>query len=105
MSETRRPSETHPGRMDPLARLPVFLALEGKRAVLVGGNAAAAWKAELLSAAGARLEVYAEAPSDELLQIANEPPRGQIVIHERCWTPDDLSGAVVAIGAFDDDEN
>ena len=65
----------------PLARLPVFLALEGKRAVLAGGSAAAAWKAELLSAAGARLEVYAEAPSDELLQIAGDPPRGEIVIH------------------------
>ena len=47
--------------MAPLARLPVFLALEGKRAVLAGGSAAAAWKAELLSAAGARVEVYADA--------------------------------------------
>ncbi len=45
--------------MQPLARLPVFLALEGKRALLAGGNQAAAWKAELLSAAGARVEIYA----------------------------------------------
>jgi uroporphyrin-III C-methyltransferase/precorrin-2 dehydrogenase/sirohydrochlorin ferrochelatase len=41
--------------MDPLARLPVFLALKDKRALLAGGSAAAAWKAELLSAAGARV--------------------------------------------------
>ena len=41
--------------MEPLARLPVFLALDGKRAVVAGGSAAAAWKAELLSAAGARV--------------------------------------------------
>ena len=67
------------GKMEPLARLPVFLALEGKRAVLAGGSAAAAWKAELLSAAGARVDVYADAPSDELLQIAGDPPRGAIV--------------------------
>ena len=37
-----------------------FFALEGKRAVVAGGTAAAAWKAELLSAAGARVDVYAE---------------------------------------------
>jgi uroporphyrin-III C-methyltransferase / precorrin-2 dehydrogenase / sirohydrochlorin ferrochelatase len=44
--------------MDALARLPVFLALEGRRAVVAGGSAQAAWKAELLSAAGARVEVF-----------------------------------------------
>ena len=80
MDLIRTPSETPPGKMAPLARLPVFLALDGKRAVLAGGSAAAAWKAELLSAAGARVEVYAEAPSDELLQVAGDPPRGAIVV-------------------------
>ncbi len=74
--------------MEPLARLPVFLALDGKRAVVAGGSAAAAWKAELLSAAGARVEVYADAPSDELLQIASDPPRGGIAINRRGWTAD-----------------
>ena len=59
--------------MESLARLPVFLALDGKRALLAGGNAAAAWKAELLSAAGARVDVYAETPSEELLQIVADP--------------------------------
>jgi uroporphyrin-III C-methyltransferase/precorrin-2 dehydrogenase/sirohydrochlorin ferrochelatase len=100
----RTPSETRPGRMDPLARLPVFLALDNKRTVVAGGSAAAAWKAELLSAAGARVEVYAKAPSDELLTIAGDPPRGEIFVQRRAWTPDDLTGASVAIGAFEDDE-
>ncbi|HEY1311285.1 MAG TPA: NAD(P)-dependent oxidoreductase, partial [Pseudolabrys sp.] len=104
MADERTPSETRPGRMDALARLPVFLALEGKRAVLAGGNTAAAWKAELLLAAGARLEVYAEVPSGELLQVAGDPPRGEVVIHQRGWTTGDLAGAAVAIGAFDDDD-
>ena len=58
MTDARTPSEARPARMEPLARLPVFLALEGKRAVLAGGSAAAAWKAELLAAAGAQVEVY-----------------------------------------------
>ena len=87
-----------------LARLPVFLALEGKRAVVAGGSAAAAWKAGLLSAAGAGVEVYAETPSDELLQIASDPPRGEIAVNRRSWTAADVVGAAVAIGAFNDDD-
>jgi len=50
MTESRVPTETHPPQMEPLARLPVFLSLTGKRALVAGGTAAAAWKAELLSA-------------------------------------------------------
>ena len=105
MSDNRTPAEARPGRMDPLARLPVFLALEGKRVVLAGGSHAAAWKVELLSAAGARVEVYADAPSDELLQIVSDPPKGAVVLNQRAWRADDLRGAAVAIGAFDDDDS
>src|SRR6202142_3462847 len=100
----RTPSETRPGRMEPLARLPVFLALDGKRAVIAGGSPAAAWKAELLSAAGARVEVYADTRSDEMLQIASDPPRGAIAVNRRGWTAVDLRDTAVAIGAFDDDD-
>ena len=67
MNTSRKPLETGPGRMSALARLPVFLALEGKHAVLAGGSAAAAWKAELLAAAGAQVDIYAIEASDELL--------------------------------------
>jgi uroporphyrin-III C-methyltransferase/precorrin-2 dehydrogenase/sirohydrochlorin ferrochelatase len=90
--------------MEPLARLPVFLALDGKRAVLAGGSAAAAWKAELLSAAGARVDVYTAEVSDDMAAIVAEPPRGAVTVHARAWTPGDLAGAAVAIGAFDDDD-
>ncbi|MGN6570956.1 MAG: siroheme synthase CysG [Pseudolabrys sp.] len=103
MTNERNPSETRPGRMEPLARLPVFLALDGKRAVLAGGSAAAAWKAELLSAAGARIDVYAVDESDDMAAIAADPPRGAITVHARGWTEADLADAAVAIGAFDDD--
>ncbi len=103
MSSARRPSEVRPARMEPLARLPVFLALEGKRAVIAGGNAAAAWKAELLSAAGANVDVFVEEPSDEMLLVASDPPRGEIVIHRRGWTSTDLADAAIVIGAFGDD--
>jgi uroporphyrin-III C-methyltransferase/precorrin-2 dehydrogenase/sirohydrochlorin ferrochelatase len=89
--------------MGALARLPVFFALADKRAVLAGGNAAAAWKAELLSAAGAAVDVYAEDVSDELLAVAAEAPRGPIIIHRRTWDAADLAGAALVVGALEDD--
>jgi uroporphyrin-III C-methyltransferase/precorrin-2 dehydrogenase/sirohydrochlorin ferrochelatase len=89
--------------MHSLARLPVFLSLQGKRAVLAGGSPAAAWKAELLSASGANVEVYAVDACDELIQLAENPPRGTITISNRAFTAEDLKGATVAIGTFEDD--
>jgi uroporphyrin-III C-methyltransferase/precorrin-2 dehydrogenase/sirohydrochlorin ferrochelatase len=88
-----------------LARLPLFFALERRRAVVTGGTSAAAWKAELLSAAGAEVEVYASEPCEELLALAAEPPRGTISILRRTWSVDDLLGAAIAIGACDNDED
>ena len=104
MNERRTPSETAPARMGALARLPVFLSLVGKRSVLAGGSPAAAWKAELMSAAGATVDVFAENPSEELVQLAHEPPLGAVAINARRWVPADLTCAAVAIGAFEDDE-
>jgi uroporphyrin-III C-methyltransferase/precorrin-2 dehydrogenase/sirohydrochlorin ferrochelatase len=89
--------------MGALARLPVFLSLDGKRAVVAGGSPAAAWKAELLSASGARVEAYATDICDELQQLAADPPRGAIVINRCPWSADALKNAAVAIGAFEDD--
>jgi uroporphyrin-III C-methyltransferase/precorrin-2 dehydrogenase/sirohydrochlorin ferrochelatase len=90
--------------MGSLARLPVFLSLDSKRAVLAGGTSAAAWKAELLSASGAHVEVYAVDVCDEFLQLAADPPRGTITISRRAWEAEDFKGAAVAIGAFEDDK-
>jgi uroporphyrin-III C-methyltransferase/precorrin-2 dehydrogenase/sirohydrochlorin ferrochelatase len=98
----RMPLETRPARMEPLARLPLFFALEGRRAVLAGGSQAAAWKAELLAAAGAHVDVYAEEPEPEILQVAKQPPAGAIHLHPRRWQPEDLRGAAIAIGAIEE---
>jgi len=104
MNPSREPLDAQTARMGPLARLPVFLSLEGKRAVLAGGSPAAAWKAELLSASGARVEVYAADVCEELAQLAADPPRGAIVINRCPWSADILENAAVAIGAFEDNE-
>jgi uroporphyrin-III C-methyltransferase/precorrin-2 dehydrogenase/sirohydrochlorin ferrochelatase len=92
-----------PPHMEALARLPIFLALEGKRAVLAGDGPPVAWKAELLSAAGADVIVFAECPCEQLHAVAAQPPRGAIVLRQRPWQAEDLHGAAVAIAGFDDD--
>lgn len=97
---TRTPVEAQPGRMEPLARLPVFFALTGKRAVVAGGSAGAAWKAELLVAAGAIVEVYAADAGEEIREIAHETG---VVIHPRAVTAADFTDAAIAVGAFDND--
>src|SRR6186713_694983 len=103
LENKRTPSEIKPPRMEPLARLPVFLALDGKHALVAGDTPAAAWKAELLSAAGADVEAYASEPCEALLALAANPPQGTIFVHRRAWTVDDIRGAAVAIGACETD--
>jgi uroporphyrin-III C-methyltransferase/precorrin-2 dehydrogenase/sirohydrochlorin ferrochelatase len=104
VQSTRTPSEAQRGRMQALARLPVFFALEGKRVLLAGGSPAAAWKAELMSAAGARVEVYAHDICEEMSQLIADPPRGAIVLRGSAWTLGDFDGAALAIGAFEADD-
>ena len=94
---SRAPAPLRSARMGPLARLPAFFALEDKRAVVAGGSQAAAWKVELLSAAGALVEVFTPAPGEDLLALADDAPRGAITIHERAWTRDDFAGAAIAV--------
>lgn len=104
MSQLRQPSDIPAQRMARLARLPVFFALDGKRVAVAGGSAAAAWKAELLSAAGATVDVFAFDPSPEMAELAARPPHGPVVIHRRDCTQVDLAGAAMAIGACEHDE-
>jgi uroporphyrin-III C-methyltransferase / precorrin-2 dehydrogenase / sirohydrochlorin ferrochelatase len=104
MTTTRLPADLKPPRMDALARLPLFFALDGRRVVVAGGNAQAAWKAELLSAAGAHVDVFAETPAEEMAALAGAPPRGPVTIHPRAVCAGDFVGAAVAVGAFDDDD-
>jgi uroporphyrin-III C-methyltransferase/precorrin-2 dehydrogenase/sirohydrochlorin ferrochelatase len=92
-------------RMQALARLPIFLALDGKPAVVAGDGPPVAWKAELLSAAGADVTVFAECPCEELRAVAAQRPRGAIVLRHRLWQPEDFCGAAVAVGGFDDDHD
>src|SRR5215831_448563 len=95
-------SPGHPPRMQALARLPIFLALNGKRAVIAGNGAPVAWKVELLSAAGADVAVFAEHPCEELRAVAAQA-RAAIALQQRAWRIEDFTGAAVAVGGFDDE--
>jgi uroporphyrin-III C-methyltransferase / precorrin-2 dehydrogenase / sirohydrochlorin ferrochelatase len=101
---SRLPTDIQTGRMGRLSRLPAFFALSGKRAVVAGGGQAAAWKAELLSAAGAAVDVYSPDPGEDMCALAAEPPGGAVVIHERAWSAPDLSGAAIAVAECDNDD-
>jgi uroporphyrin-III C-methyltransferase / precorrin-2 dehydrogenase / sirohydrochlorin ferrochelatase len=96
--------KSQPERLGALARLPLFFALEGKRVAIAGGSPAAAWKAELLSAAGAHVDIYAADPCGELLRLIADRPVGDVILHRRAWTAADLPDAALAIGDCPDDD-
>jgi len=90
--------------MRPLAVLPLFLELQGRRAVVAGAGEALSWKAELLAAAGANVRVYTATPCPELAALATAPPDGTVGIVARRWHPADLAGAALAVGALRGEE-
>ncbi|MEQ8651092.1 MAG: siroheme synthase CysG [Kiloniellales bacterium] len=100
----RLPQEAAGDRMAALSRLPLFISLRGERCLVADGSSAAAWKAELLSAAGASVLILAEEPSDEAIALAAAPPpsaeHGAIALERRSYLESDLDGIALAVGAF-----
>lgn len=108
MNEARKPGKTEPGRIDPLATLPVFFKLRGRRVILAGASDGVRWKAELLAAAGAEVEVFLgagdAAPFTELAtQLIERAAEGFGVLHLHPRAPhaEDFAGAALAIGDFE----
>jgi uroporphyrin-III C-methyltransferase/precorrin-2 dehydrogenase/sirohydrochlorin ferrochelatase len=100
----RNPVTTYSPRIDPLAVLPVFFNLHGKKAMLVGATDGALWKAELLLASGAELHVYATAFSDAWQTLKNASPDHQLSLHERLWQVDDLQGHALAVADLEEED-
>jgi uroporphyrin-III C-methyltransferase/precorrin-2 dehydrogenase/sirohydrochlorin ferrochelatase len=63
-----------PARIGPLATLPLFHRIRGRKAVVAGSSAAAEWKAELLAGAGAH-----------------------VVRLDDAWAEQEVAGAVIAV--------
>ncbi|ACI93943.1 siroheme synthase [Afipia carboxidovorans OM5] len=100
---SRPPSDSAPPRIAALSVLPAFFDLTGKRAVVAGGSEAAAWKAELLAAAGAQVDVYtaSERLSESMVVLHEREPR--VKLHRHVWDADCLAGAVMALADVEDE--
>jgi uroporphyrin-III C-methyltransferase/precorrin-2 dehydrogenase/sirohydrochlorin ferrochelatase len=89
--------------IEPLATLPVFFKLGDRPVLLAGAGTGIAWKAELLSATGARVRLCAPAASVELVEAVT-----RLVGVEFCarrWEEGDFEGVALAIlDAADDGE-
>lgn len=105
MHGIKKPAERRPARLEPLAVLPVFCTLDGKPVLVAGGTDAAAWKAELLAAAGAHVVVFAGEISEEMRELLdNGASAGRIVRTARDWRKADLNGMAFAICDAGSDE-
>ncbi|MBZ9653672.1 precorrin-2 dehydrogenase/sirohydrochlorin ferrochelatase family protein [Phyllobacterium lublinensis] len=84
-----------------LAVLPVFFNLSGKRALVAGGSAPAAWKAELLAAAGAEVHVYARTLSEEMAAVIGSM---SLIQHRSAWNNGSFDGATIAVADVPTDD-
>jgi uroporphyrin-III C-methyltransferase / precorrin-2 dehydrogenase / sirohydrochlorin ferrochelatase len=100
----RPPVAREEPRMDELATLPVFYKLKDKGVLLAGGGAGAAWKAELLAAAGAQVHVVAEEIGTEMRALAASAHGARLVMAERGWRAADMEGKTLAIGDVETEE-
>ncbi len=79
---------------------PVYLDLEGRPCVVIGGGEVAERKVESLLAAGARVTVVAPSLTAALAALADTH---EIVHHPRSYRGGDLAGAALAFAATDDE--
>ncbi|MEP7454016.1 SAM-dependent methyltransferase [Phyllobacterium sp. SB3] len=87
-------------RMSRLAKLPVFWELKGRRAIVLGGTDAAAWKAGLLAACGADVHIYASGLTHAFASLVAKGATGSPVrytLHKEEWTVTALRGAALII--------
>ena len=99
-------AERTPARMAPLAKLPVFWSLAGQRVIVGGGSDACAWKAELLAACGAKVEIYAEQLGEAcaaLVEQGSAHPKGALIHRPAAWHEDAFAGAAIAVADCDDE--
>ena len=78
---------------------PVFLDLEGRLCVVVGGGGVAERKVEALLTAGARVRVIAPEATSRIEEWAQE---GLVELERRPYREGDLSGAWLVVAATDD---
>jgi len=78
--------------------LPIFLNVEDRPCLVVGGGKVAARKAALLNRAGARITVVTPETCDEIKALVEQ---GAVTCVEREFLEEDMDGAVLVIAATD----
>lgn len=78
---------------------PVFLDIEARLAVVVGGDELARAKVDALLAVGARVRVVSASPTAALVSLAEH---GALELRRRAYETGDLDGAAIAIAAPED---
>lgn len=81
--------------------LPIFLPLQGKTAVIVGGSALAVRKLRLVLKSAAAVRVVAPAPDTEMTRLADNP---RITLIRRPFRDEDLQDAAVVFAATGDEQ-
>ena len=76
--------------------LPVFLQLQARPVVVVGGGRVAARKVELLRRTGAHITVVAPELADELRELAMQ---GELEYVNTVFSPEHVTGTVAVIAA------
>lgn len=85
--------------MNKVYSYPIFLSLQGKFCVVVGGGEVALRKIGDILEAGADVTVIAETPIPSIKELART---GEIILLHRRFSPYDIDGAFIVFAATDD---
>lgn len=82
-----------------MRHLPIFLRLESRRALVVGGGVTAAARVRHLLAAGAAVTVIAPEDREATSEIAHLAARGEIALSRRGFRRSDVDGGAIVFAA------
>lgn len=94
-------AERRTARIGKLAVLPVFFDLQGENVLVIGGTEAAAWKAELLAAAGARVLIHAPHLSAGFEKLVAQSPEHFCLRATDQWDSDFANVKLIVCDAAD----
>jgi len=100
---SRTPATRDLSRIAPLAVLPVFFKLAGRRVLLAGAGEGMAWKAELLASTGALVFVVAAEEDVALAALAARDDL-DLIVSVRAWNEPDFDAMALAVGDFEDED-
>lgn len=90
------------GRIGPLAALPVFFRLQGRRVLVAGDGQGLAWKVDVLLAAGARVWLVTKGV-DPAVPATACADAGLLAHLAGDWCASDFAGVALAVGNFEDE--